>query len=124
MDWMRIWTRNTLETRKQDELLELVLLNERLAGSSPVWQARQRLSYLKKQGNWEAIYNYISTVDAVATLELVEEANRKVRERERRRFGCVPSHSLDLSRTQFTLLDSADVVKLEGTCACRPAWGM
>jgi hypothetical protein len=37
------------------------------------------LEYLKKQrSNWEAIYNYMTTTDAAATLELVEEANKKV----------------------------------------------
>jgi len=78
-----IWTRNTLESRKHDELLELVVLNERLAGRMPAWEARRRLEYLKKRrSNWEAIYNYITTSDAAATLELVEEANRKVGARE------------------------------------------
>uniref|UniRef100_A0A7S3QM46 Rieske domain-containing protein n=1 Tax=Dunaliella tertiolecta TaxID=3047 RepID=A0A7S3QM46_DUNTE len=84
MAWLQnvpnIWTRNTLESRKHDELLELVVLNERLAGRES-WEARRRLEYLKKRrSNWEAIYNYITTTDAAATLELVEEANRKVEE--------------------------------------------
>ncbi|KAF5831455.1 hypothetical protein DUNSADRAFT_13130 [Dunaliella salina] len=85
MAWLQnmpsIWTRNTLESRKHDELLELVVLNERLAGRES-WEARRRLEYLKKRrSNWEAIYNYITTSDAAATLELVEEANHRVSEK-------------------------------------------
>lgn len=82
LEWWRfgnIWTRNALESRKHDELLELVVLNERLSGEHSPWETRRRLEYLKKQrSNWEAIYNYMTTTDAAATLELVEEANKKV----------------------------------------------
>lgn len=67
------------EDRKLEELLEVAVLNERLSGGLPSWEARRRLEYLKlRRRNWEAIYHYISETDAVATLALIEEANRKV----------------------------------------------
>ncbi len=67
------------EDRKLEELLELVVLNERLHGSRPAWEVRNRLEYLKlRRRNWEAIYHYITETDAAATLQLIEEANLKV----------------------------------------------
>ncbi len=69
------------EDRKLEELVELTVLNERLNGR-PSWAVRRRLEYLKlRRRNWEAIYHYITETDAVATLALIEEANRKVRHR-------------------------------------------
>lgn len=66
---------------------QLVVLNERLSGQHSPWETRSRLEYLKKRrSNWEAIYNYITTTDAAATLDLVEEANRKVREEDTPKF--------------------------------------
>jgi hypothetical protein len=64
--------------RQQDELLELTVLNEKLAGNRS-WEIRQELEYLKKsRKNWERIFEYVTKQDADATLELIEEANRKV----------------------------------------------
>ena len=66
------------EDRKLDELVELTVVNERISGK-PAHEVRRRLEYLKlRRRNWEAIYHYITETDAVATLELIEEANRKV----------------------------------------------
>ncbi len=68
----------SMEDRKLEELLELAVLNERLAGA-PSWEVRRRLEYLKlRRRNWEAIYHYVTQTDACATLALIEEANRKV----------------------------------------------
>jgi chlorophyllide a oxygenase len=71
----------SVEDRMLDELLELAVLNERLAGSSGLqpWQIRARLERIKmKRRNWEAIYHYITQTDAVATLGVIEELNAKV----------------------------------------------
>lgn len=68
----------SMQDRKLDELLELAVLNERLAGM-PSHEVRRRLEYIKlRRRNWEAIYHYITETEAVATLALIEEANRKV----------------------------------------------
>lgn len=76
----RTWSRSK-ESRKHEELVELVVLNERLGGRVPAWEARQRLEYLRGfSSNWQAIYDLISSSDAAATLEQVEEANRRVSE--------------------------------------------
>ena len=76
--WMYKWMRDPLESRKHDELVELVVLNERLAGGR-AHLVRQKLDWLRrKTSNWEYIYQYISTCDGRATLQAVEEANQKV----------------------------------------------
>lgn len=82
MDWLdavpRVRVRRT-EDRQLDELLELAVLNERLSGNMPAWEARRRLEYLRlRRKNWERIYEYITKTDAVATLAAIEEASRKV----------------------------------------------
>lgn len=70
----------TAASRQVDQLQDLAVLNERLAGSQG-WEARQKLEYLKtKRKNWEAIYNYVTKQDAAATLAVIEEASRKVEE--------------------------------------------
>lgn len=64
--------------RQRDQLAELAVLNERLAGHDYV-SSRKRVEYLKaKRRNWEAIYNYITRSEAAATLAVIEEANAKV----------------------------------------------
>eukprot|EP00803_Ostreobium_quekettii_P011564 evm.model.scf_130EXC.7 EVM.evm.TU.scf_130EXC.7 scf_130EXC:107232-111908(-) len=69
------------EQRSQEQLADLAVLNERLAGGPDPTQARRKLEYLKKRReNWEMIYEYITKRDAVATLESIEEASEKVEE--------------------------------------------
>ncbi len=56
---------------------------ERLSGNLEPWEARARVEYLKTRRtkwrrNWDLAYQYISESEAVATLETVEEAFRKV----------------------------------------------
>lgn len=83
MDWLdsvpRVRVR-TKDSRQLDDMLELAVLNERLAGRLEPWQARQKLEYLRKRRkNWERIFEYVTRQDAAATLAMIEEANRKVR---------------------------------------------
>ncbi|GLC43434.1 hypothetical protein PLESTB_001556900 [Pleodorina starrii] len=84
LDWLEAVPRvrvRTKDTRQLDELLELAVLNERLAGRLEPWQARQKLEYLRKRRkNWERIFEYVTKQDAAATLAMIEEANRKVEE--------------------------------------------
>ncbi len=81
----RVRIRQTAQ-RQKDELLELAVLNERLAGTMAPWQARNRLEQLRmRRRNWEAIYDYVTRTDAAATLALIEEANKKVRGSGRQR---------------------------------------
>lgn len=71
----------TISQRAQDDLVDLVVLNERLSGEINPWEARTRLELLrKKRKNWEHIYNYVTKADAAATLALIEEANEQVRD--------------------------------------------
>ncbi|PNW88760.1 hypothetical protein CHLRE_01g043350v5 [Chlamydomonas reinhardtii] len=84
MDWLdsvpRVRVR-TKDSRQLDDMLELAVLNERLAGRLEPWQARQKLEYLRKRRkNWERIFEYVTRQDAAATLAMIEEANRKVEE--------------------------------------------
>lgn len=66
------------ENKCQDQVLELAVLNERLAGASP-WEVRRKVEYLKKrQVNWDLVYEIIVRREAAATLDLIEEANNKV----------------------------------------------
>ncbi|EFJ44919.1 chlorophyll a oxygenase [Volvox carteri f. nagariensis] len=84
LDWLEAVPRvrvRTKDSRQLDELLELAVLNERLAGRLEPWQARQKLEYLRKRRkNWERIFEYVTKQDAAATLAMIEEANRKVEE--------------------------------------------
>jgi hypothetical protein len=69
----------TSDKRQQDVLVDLAVLNERLAGHVAPWEARRRLDYLKQQRRtWEHVYNYVTKQDAATTLELIEEAHAKV----------------------------------------------
>lgn len=64
--------------RQMSQLADLALLNERLAGNES-WEIRQKLEHLKsKRKNWEFIYEYVTKLDATATLARIEEANMKV----------------------------------------------
>lgn len=84
----------TISQRAQDDLVDLVVLNERLSGEINPWEARTRLELLrKKRKNWEHIYNYVTKADAAATLALIEEANEQVRE-------SVCTHCLHLQQQQ------------------------
>lgn len=68
------------DSRRREELLELAVLNERLAGANPV-EVRKRLEHLRrKTRNWEFIYNYITKEEATATLAAIEAANLKAEE--------------------------------------------
>ena len=67
-----------LSDRQMEQLGELVVANERLAGR-PVSKARQRVEFLKRRREvWEQIYNYFTKEQAAATLSTLEEANRQV----------------------------------------------
>ena len=64
--------------RQKSQLADLALVNERLAGNES-WEIRQKLEHLKsKRKNWEFIYEYVTKLDAIATLARIEEANVKV----------------------------------------------
>mmetsp|Transcript_23098 Transcript_23098/g.64158 ORF Transcript_23098/g.64158 Transcript_23098/m.64158 type:complete len:645 (+) Transcript_23098:156-2090(+) len=66
--------------RPLQQLAELAILNERLEGKRP-WEARQKLEYFQKsKESWKAICEDLRATDAVATLERIEEAQRKVDE--------------------------------------------
>ncbi len=68
----------TITDRQRNQLAELAVLNERLAGRD-VTETRKRIEYLKgKRRTWEAIYQYLTRTEAAATLAAIEEANRKV----------------------------------------------
>jgi hypothetical protein len=80
-DWLqdvpRVRVRRS-EERAKDELLELAVLNERLAGNMEPWEARQRLEYLRmRRKNWEHVYDYVTKADVAATVALIEEASEK-----------------------------------------------
>lgn len=75
--WTRVKSRRTVD-RQIDQLVDLAVVNERLAGR-PAWEVRSRLEHLKKdRKNWEQIFEYVTKQEAVATLAVIEEANRKV----------------------------------------------
>ena len=63
--------------RQQEQLAELAILNERLAGNQSL-AARRRIEWLKtRRKEWEQIYNYITKQDAAVSLAIIEEANRQ-----------------------------------------------
>lgn len=67
--------------RQRDQIAELAVLNERLAGNDAV-SIRKRVEYIRaKRRNWQAIYDYVSSSDAAATLAMIEEANAQVSRR-------------------------------------------
>jgi chlorophyllide a oxygenase len=62
-----------------NEMLDLAVLNERLAGNLEPWEARAKLEYLKmRKQNWELAYEYITRAEVTATLAIIEEAFLKV----------------------------------------------
>jgi len=64
--------------RELEQLAELVVMNERMAGRDAA-RARNRVNHLKsKKANWEAIFDTLVEQDAVATLDAIESANRRV----------------------------------------------
>ena len=64
--------------RELEQLAELVVMNERMAGRDAA-RARNRVNHLKsKKANWEAIFDTLVETDAVATLDAIESANRRV----------------------------------------------
>ena len=83
------------QDRALDQLADLVVLNERLSqtvADVDATAARQRIEYLKRRRrNWEMVYQYVTTEDALCTLEAIEEANVKVEtalsEESRERVG-------------------------------------
>ena len=68
------------QDRAHQQLVDLAVLNERLAGDAghPI-EARKRLEYLRSRRlEWESVYEYITKTDAAATLASIEEAYKKV----------------------------------------------
>ena len=64
-----------------NEMLDLAVLNERLAGRLEPWEARSRLEYLKmRKKYWSLAYDYISKQEVTATLSVIEDAYRRVSE--------------------------------------------
>jgi len=67
--------------RKVDQLADLAVVNERLAGGKEPWAARHRLEYLQQQRQqWEGVVEYLTRTDAAATMATIEEACQKVNE--------------------------------------------
>eukprot|EP00798_Chlamydomonas_sp_ICE-L_P009852 gene9852-7741_t len=57
------------------------IVNERLSGELQPWEVRNRLEHIRLfNGNWEAIYDYVTKSEVIATLAAIEEASRKVEE--------------------------------------------
>ncbi|GAX84141.1 hypothetical protein CEUSTIGMA_g11564.t1 [Chlamydomonas eustigma] len=83
-DWLKDVPRvrvRTAESRKMNEMLDLAVLNERLAGNLEPWEARAKLEYLKmRKQNWELAYEYITKAEVTATLAIIEEAFLKAEE--------------------------------------------
>jgi chlorophyllide a oxygenase len=71
----------TSRDRARDQIADLAVLNERLAGKGPMQAAdvRKRLEYLKKRRrNWELVYQHVTRADALCTLGAIEEAAARV----------------------------------------------
>ncbi|GLI60511.1 hypothetical protein VaNZ11_002675 [Volvox africanus] len=119
LDWLEAVPRvriRTKDSRQLDELLELAVLNERLAGRLEPWQARQKLEYLRKRRkNWERIFEYVTKQDAAATLAMIEEANRKVEEaltEETRERTAVGELREQLQNLQLQVQEAQERLKL------------
>jgi hypothetical protein len=70
----------TSASRQRSELLELAVLNERLAGKVEPWEARARLEVLRNRRRaWDAVYDLVNSSDAAATLDVIEAAAAQVR---------------------------------------------
>jgi chlorophyllide a oxygenase len=71
----------TSADRARDQLADLAVLNERLAGKDPreAAQVRKRLEYLKRRRrSWELVYQHVTRADALCTLAAIEEAAARV----------------------------------------------
>lgn len=67
------------EGRGKDQIGELAVLNERLAGQES-WQIRKRVDYLKsKRQAWAGIVNSVVQEDVALTLSSIEQALLEVR---------------------------------------------
>jgi chlorophyllide a oxygenase len=70
----------TIARRQMDDLVELAVLNERLSGAHDPWEARNRLELLRtRRRNWQHVFEYVTSQEAAATLDLIEQANAQVR---------------------------------------------
>lgn len=104
----------TISQRAQDDLVDLVVLNERLSGEINPWEARTRLELLrKKRKNWEHIYNYVTKADAAATLALIEEANEQVRDSAPLSAPAATARALDQPAARRVHGDSTTAVCME-----------
>ncbi|PSC70793.1 chlorophyllide a oxygenase [Micractinium conductrix] len=73
----------TSADRARDQLADLAVLNERLAGRNEDEAAviRQRLEHMKRRRrNWQLVYQHVTRADALCTLSAIEEANARVEE--------------------------------------------
>lgn len=62
-----------------DQLGELAVLNERLAGQQ-AWQIRKRVEYMKKKrAAWEGVYESACKHDTATTLSSLEASLAEVR---------------------------------------------
>jgi hypothetical protein len=60
--------------RASDQMGELAVLNERLAGQE-AWEIRKRVEYLKrKRTAWKGVYEYTCKQDVAMTLGALEDA--------------------------------------------------
>ena len=100
----RVRVRSALD-KAMDQLADLAVVNERLAGSDEAQAAeiRNRLEYLKRRRrNWELVYQVVTRQEALCTLSAIEEANRKVDEllsedsRESQSVGSLKHQLLEL----------------------------
>lgn len=74
--------------RGKDQMGELAVLNERLAGQQ-AWQIRKRVEYLKrKRVAWESVYESTCKHDTALTLNALETAVSEVRSAIRVCHGC------------------------------------
>lgn len=109
----------TSASRQRSELLELAVLNERLAGEVEPWEARARLEVLRNRRHaWNAVYELINGADAAATLEMIEAAAEQVRSLEEiyslPRCTC---HACDIIRGHaFAVVRYPDIVPEPGGC--------
>jgi hypothetical protein len=70
--------------RAKDQIGELAVLNERLAGQK-TWEIRKRVEYLKrKRSAWEGVYNAACKHEIALTLSSLEQAMAEVRPRKLR----------------------------------------
>ncbi|GIL85233.1 hypothetical protein Vretimale_10723 [Volvox reticuliferus] len=119
LDWLGAVPRvrnRTKDPRQLDELLELAVLNERLADRMEPCEARQMLEYLRKRReSWERIFEYVTKQDAAATPAMIEEAIRKVEEaltEETRERTAVGELQEQLQHLQLQVQEAEERLKL------------